>query len=333
MLKKTYQYLFMLAYRYYGPLRKRKASMMMKSKQSSGFNLPVDVGGISNRKLFQALERAGVQAGGTLFIRTSLSAASAFEGGVVGYLNALKEYLTPSGNLVMSSYTFSKSPLMTLADNPLFAPESSIDQLNLVSEFFRRQSDVYRSIHPTHSVSAWGKDAQWITKDHHTSSFCYAEVSPFAKLYALDANEVSIGVFPTSLSYHYIEQYLPVGQPGFRDLPCPVMCRIVVDGNERTMPFNVTDTFTSILRISETFEGTNAEPISYKISDNLDMYIHNLNKQLGALKDIVKEKGSIHYVTSPCKDLFLRKIIKPMVLNAVFNKKDGVLYPVKEPSK
>lgn len=330
MILTQYRNIARRAYERYTPIRERKARAHLNRKKD--YNLPYKSNSISISSLADDFKKAGLISTDTIFIRTSLAAASSFEGGCSSYIKALMDFFQ-DGNIVMSSYTFNKSPLMFLSENPLFDPAHSVDQLNLVSEFFRRNQNVYRSIHPTHSIVAWGKDAKWIVKDHHKSEFCYGPNSPFARLYDLNAKEISVGVFPTSLTYHYIEQFIPKDQPSFRDLPSPIMCRILLDGKECLMPFCATDTFASILRVSEVFEGTGAEPVHHKISEYLDFYTTNLTDQLTALKKIVKEKGSLHYITNRWKHFFKKNIIRPMVLKAFFNKKNGILYPAKEPSK
>jgi len=330
MLLTQYRNLASWAYDKYTPIRARKARVHLNLKKD--YNLPYKSNSISISNLTKDFKKAGLLPTDTIFVRTSLAAANAIEGGCSVYLKALMDFFH-DGNIVMSSYTFNKSPLMYLAENPVFDPAHSVDQLNLVSEFFRRNKNVHRSIHPTHSIVAWGKDAKWIVKDHHKSDFCYGPNSPFARLYDLNAKEISVGVYPTSLTYHYIEQFIPKDQPSFRDLPDPIMCRVMLEGKECLMPFCTTDSFTSILRISDKFDGTNAAPMHHSISENLDFYITDLTDQLAALKKIVKEKGTLHYITNHWKHSFKKRLLKPLVLAAFFNKKDGILYPVKEPSK
>lgn len=329
MLKKIYRKLVYAAYKKYAPIRERKVRKAMAFKRKLGANKTYPQSSATVEELHEELRRAGLKSGDTVFVRASLSAAMYIKGGVPAFLDGLKSYFS-EGNIMMSSYTFNKSPIMFLADNPLFDPETSRDQLNLVSEFFRCSEGVVRSIHPTHSVVAWGKDAHWLTKDHHKSSFCYAENSPFARLYELDAKELSFGVFPTSLSYHFIEQFVPQGQPTYRDFESPVMCRVMIDGQEQILPFKATNAFTAIMDRDDKIIGTDAEPEKHFLSNDLDYYIFYLNPQLSALKGIIKEYGSYHYVTSHLKNFILKYIARPLVLTAYYDKVDGCLHPVKK---
>ncbi|WP_320171761.1 AAC(3) family N-acetyltransferase [Maridesulfovibrio sp.] len=329
MLINLYRKIVFKAYDMYAPIRERKSRKIMALKKKLGFNRIYEQNLISIEELQSSLESSGLKSNDTVFIRASLSAAQSIKGGVPAFLDGLKSYFS-EGTIMMSSYTFDKSPIMYLATNPLFDPKTSLDRLNLVSEFFRRSPDVKRSIHPTHSVVVWGKDAHWFVKDHHKSSFCYDINSPFAKLYLRNAKELSFGVFPTSLSYHFIEQFVSQGYPTYRDFDTPVMCRVVVDGNEEILPFKVTDAFRAIHDRGDMIVGTDAEPQKHEISSHLDYYIFDLAPQLEALKEIIRNCGSYHYITNHFLDFVLKYIVEPLVLTAYYNKKNGKYYPVKE---
>lgn len=317
----------------YTPIRRKKARQAMEYKKAQGFNQEYAPGSIPVSEIPEKLEATGIRRDDTVFVRISLSAASAFEGGVTAFLKEIMDYLTPEGTLVMSSYTFDKSPILFLADSPLFDPEKSTDRLNLVSELFRRTPGVLRSIHPTHSVCAYGKNAQWIVADHHKSEFCYGPDSPFARLYDLNAKEISIGVYPTSLTLHYIEQFVPENVPGFQDLKTPILCRIVVDGKEVKKPFRDTDSFADYTANYQVFEGTDAQPEKHFFGKNLDFHILDLNRQIKAMRRLVEEKKYWHTEPSRLKNIILKYLIKPLVLLAFFDRRNGVLHPLQEDNR
>jgi len=327
MLLKLYRKLAHAAYQKYAPQRAAKAKKAIDYKKDHGFNDSYASGTLSVSALHEGFQNAGLLSTDTIFIRTSLAAANAFEGGVPAYLKALMEYFK-DGNIMMSSYTFNKSPVMYLADNPLFDPAKSMDQLNLVSEFFRRQPDTYRSIHPTHSVVAWGKDARWLTADHHKSSFCYAPDSPFARLFELGAKEISVGVYPTSITFHYVEQFMGAEVPCFQDMETPIISRVVVDGKEEQLPFRETDSFAVYDAFYDVFEGTPAEPIKHFFAGEVDFYTMDLCDRLQAMKDLAAAGKHWHTEPSKAKNFVLKNIVKPLVLAAFYEKKDGELHPV-----
>jgi aminoglycoside 3-N-acetyltransferase len=329
MLMNLYRKLVRHAYSKYTPIRRSNASKALEHKRSTGYNSKFKPSSVEPSELSKRFAAAGLKPNDTIFIRTSLEAANAFNGGAMSYLKELMNYFS-SGTIVMSSYTFNKTPLLVLAENPLFNPNTSTDQLNLVSELFRRTPGVVRSVHPTHSLCAYGKHADWLVADHHKSDFCYGPDSPFARLYELNAKEISVGVYPTSISFHYIEQFVPETVPGYHDLTTPVMCRILLDGKEEKMPFKVTDTFARYQANYKVFDGTDAKPVKYCFSGGLDFYTLELTRQLQTMKQLVAEGKYWHIEPSRFTNLIFKNIIKPLVTTAFFTRKNNILYPVKE---
>jgi|GEM_PF-4791297 len=313
----------------YSPLRKIRAKRRVSKKKSLGYNKNYAENSIPLSEIAIKLKQAGVSRSDTIFIRTSASAARAFEGGIQSFLNELIEYITPDGNLVMSSYTFDKSPLMYLADNPVFDHEYSFDRMSLVGEIFRRMPGVLRSVHPTHSLCAYGNDAEWIVSEHHKSENCYSRYSPFAKIYDLNGKDISIGVFPTTISIHYIEQFLPKNAPAFRDMMRPVMCRLNIDGEEFAQPFKVQDIFTRYSGEYSIFNGTNAEMKKHYFGKYLDFHVSDLQLQLAAMKKLAADGLYWNSVPSKLVNVCMQYIVKPLVLKAYFEEVDGVLIPVK----
>ena len=319
------KYAFRLYDTKYKNIRKKNVQKSLDVKKKLGFLKNYQNNTIPIQELENTFKQAGILPTDTVFLRISLAVANSFVGEVDGFLNFLKEYFK-DGNVVMSSYTFNKSPLMYLFENPIFNPNTSIDRLNLVSEMFRRDKEVYRSIHPTHSLIAYGKDAKYIVKDHEKSPFCYHKDSPFAKLYRLNAKEVSIGVYPTSLTYHYIEQFIDK-KFIFKDLEYPIMCRLKLNNSIIKKPFYVTDTFRDLNASYTVFKGSEAEAKKFLIQDTIDLHILDLNRQLKAMLELYEQKKYWEITNSKIKDFILQHIVKKIVLYTFFDLKDGILYP------
>ncbi|GAH51465.1 unnamed protein product, partial [marine sediment metagenome] len=71
------------------------------------------------------------------------------------------------------------------------------------------QNDIFRSIHPTHSISAKGKYAKKITETHHIGNKTYGENSPWAKIIELNGKFLGIGInLAWTTQYHYIEDIM-----------------------------------------------------------------------------------------------------------------------------
>lgn len=322
-----------LLYSMYSPIRRYRAQNVMRIKKSQGFNNEYTKNSIPISEIPNKLNDAGINRGDTVFMRCSTSAAQAFNGGPIAFLKELIKYLTPDGTLVMDAYTFDKSPIMYLAKNPVFDARKTIAKVSLISELFRRIPGVKRSIHPTHSLCAIGKNADWILSDHHTSSFCYDIDSPVARLINLKAKEVSIGVYPTSLIFHYIEQFCPEGAPIYSDLKTPLMCRVVIDEHEEIRPFKVTDHFAVYHGNYEVFKGTEAEPQRFFFGDYLDFYTCDLSDRNDAMKDLISQGRYWLYNKHKILNMFMKHVVKPIMIYAYFNEVDGKLYPIEKGKK
>lgn len=188
---------------------KREAEIVAKTKAP-----------ITKRILVRDLKRAGLMQGDTVIVHSSLSAIGWTIGGAVTVIEALMEVLTDEGTLVMPTQSTDngepsnwQNPAVpeawwqTIRDetppyNPITTPTRKMGR---IVETFWKYPEVYRSMHPQGSFGAWGKNAQYIVREHD-----YAEVfgdrSPLGKLYELGAKILLIGIgLESNTSLHYAE--------------------------------------------------------------------------------------------------------------------------------
>ena len=75
-----------------------------------------------------------------------------------------------------------------------------------VTEWFRRQPGVVRSLHPTHSVAAMGPIADELTRHHENASTPCGQETPYHRLLERDATILFFGApLDTNTSYHCCE--------------------------------------------------------------------------------------------------------------------------------
>jgi aminoglycoside N3'-acetyltransferase len=67
-----------------------------------------------------------------------------------------------------------------LDKNYIFDPRVTGTFLGAIPSTFLKFPGVYRSVHPTHSVSAVGKHAKYITESHHLAGSISGPDSPWA---------------------------------------------------------------------------------------------------------------------------------------------------------
>jgi len=132
------------------------------------------------------LTEYGVEKGDTLFIHSSYSSMGAVEGGPQAVIDAFVESAGPGGTIVMPAFTDNlKDP---------FDPDATKSDVGCITEIFRHQEGVLRSLHPTHSICAKGIHAEELTKGHELSDTACGLHTPFAALVRLDAKIILLGV-------------------------------------------------------------------------------------------------------------------------------------------
>ena len=320
--------IFHLYNKFYPRFREKKAKDKILYKKKLGFNKELNPKvKTSASEWKQLFLEANIKANDTVFLRTTFSCANAFEGGAIEFVDFLKDFFGKDGNIVLSAYTFDKSPLMYLSENPIFDVNKSPGRLSLFNEIFRTSDGVLRSIHPTHSLCAFGKNAEYIIADHEKNQFCYHDASPFAKLYEMDAKEISIGVRPASISFHYIEQFFTSYKYIYKELNYPIMCRIKIKNEVVYKKFQVIDPYRCLIDNYIVFEGTEVEPNKYSIGE-IDVFVLNFAKGLIGLKKLMKSNIYWYKLGPIWKDLFMRLIVKRIVLRVFFNNKKNILFPI-----
>lgn len=163
----------------------------MSREGQAGYAPPPGAARITQPEIVKGLARAGMRAGDTVLVHSSLSRFGYVEGGADAVIDALLETLSPDGTLLMSAITTSTQMVVRCieaadADTPLDGPP--LDVLNAptwagtIPETFRRRPGVVRSLHPTHSVTAIGPRAEEMLADHHHAPGPCGIETPFTRL-------------------------------------------------------------------------------------------------------------------------------------------------------
>ncbi|SIN64241.1 aminoglycoside 3-N-acetyltransferase [Acetomicrobium flavidum] len=114
-------------------------------------------------------------------------------------LNAFKEAVGSEGTIIMPTFTYS------FTKGETYCPETSPSTVGVLTEFFRKQSGVTRTIHPIFSAAVWGKEKAYFTEGLSKDSF--DDDSIFGKLRKKKGKLVFFGVdFHVMTFLHHIEQ-------------------------------------------------------------------------------------------------------------------------------
>ncbi|MCR5607479.1 MAG: AAC(3) family N-acetyltransferase [Lachnospiraceae bacterium] len=158
--------------------------------------------------ILDALLHVGVNKGQVIMVHTSLSSIGYVCGGAETLIEALIEAVGKEGTLMMPTQSWknldpetgvhwdvSEDCWQAIRDNwpPYDKNITPTNTMGAVAEMFRQWPGTIRSDHPARSVAAFGKYAQYLTKDHDLSNI-FGEGSPIGKLYELDAYVLLIGV-------------------------------------------------------------------------------------------------------------------------------------------
>jgi len=163
---------------------------------------------VVKRDIAGALEQVGVRPGQAVMVHTSLSSLGFVCGGPQVIIEALTEAVGENGTIMMPAQSWKnldpeagvhwqepKEWWQIIRDNwPAYDRDiTPTNTMGATAEMFRRWPGVLRSGHPARSVAAWGKYAEYLTKNHDLSNI-FGDGSPIGKLYELDGYVLLIGV-------------------------------------------------------------------------------------------------------------------------------------------
>ena len=155
-----------------------------------------------SRKISADAEKLGVRKGDTLLVHSSLRSlggATACEV-IYGLLNALGE----EGTLVLPALSY----MHCNPSNRVFDYNSTPSNVGYLPEYFRTSvSGVKRSLCPTHSCCAVGKNADYVVSGHILDSTPCGENSPFRRVFELGGKILFIGCgMNPNTSMHAVEE-------------------------------------------------------------------------------------------------------------------------------
>jgi aminoglycoside 3-N-acetyltransferase len=146
------------------------------------------------------------------------------EGGPQTVVRALMAAVTEAGTILVPTYT-SPQP------DGLFHHASTPSRTGLITETFRTMPGVVRSLHPTHSVSAWGRQAREFTDGHDRTSGLGVK-SPFHKAALAGGQVLMIGCSMTSCSLVHVSEAI---------VRTPYFGAVFYPGYERTLTMVLAD--------------------------------------------------------------------------------------------
>ena len=157
----------------------------------------------TKQELMAHLGALGIDPNGTLMVHLSYKAIGEVDGRGDAVLDALMAYMAP-GLLVLPSHTWANVNENNPVMDALYTP-SCVGRL---TEMFRKRPGVQRTLHPTHSLAAYGADAvKFVSGEERIGTPC-GEGGAYHKLWQRNAQILLIGVNFTRNTYiHGIEEW------------------------------------------------------------------------------------------------------------------------------
>lgn len=185
---------------------------------------------VSRAELAADLARMGIAQGDTLFIHSSLKSLGYIDGGATTVVQALQDAVGPQGTLVIPTYYMPGGSIRATCEMQDYVFDVRKDGTNMgrLPESFLACTGIHRSVHPTHSVSAWGRHAAYLTEAHHRAPSVFGEGSPWQRIVDVEHAKVlglGISMGPVTF-YHVLEDAMgaafpvPVWQDESYLLPC-----------------------------------------------------------------------------------------------------------------
>lgn len=157
----------------------------------------------TKESLLRDLTSLGIRRDGVLLVHSSMKAIGEVEGRADTVLDALME-LMKDGLLILPTHTWDR----VHSQSPVFDPQNTSSCVGILTELFRKRPGVVRSLHPTHSVAAYGKGAEaYIWGEENTRS-PGPRNGCWGRLYASHAQVLFLGCSLKRNTYlHSVEEW------------------------------------------------------------------------------------------------------------------------------
>jgi len=116
------------------------------------------------------LRELGVQPGDAVLTHSSFKSLGPGNGGPTEVVKAILDTVGPAGTALFPTHTWvDAGPDSPPAFDVLNTPSAKV---GVIPEAARLWPGAIRSLHPTHSVAAIGRDAKWFTEGHYAGGIC-----------------------------------------------------------------------------------------------------------------------------------------------------------------
>lgn len=158
---------------------------------------------MNKQQFMEQIEALGVRPGDTLMVHSSLRAVGPVEGGGDTVLDAFLDYLS-DGLLLLPTHTWG-----TIKGDPaVYDPSATPSCVGTLTNLARVRKNAVRSLHPTHSVAAFGKRAAEYAAGEEKADTPCPRWGCWGRLYDEKAKILFLGCPLTKNTYlHSVEEW------------------------------------------------------------------------------------------------------------------------------
>ena len=196
------------------------------------------IGNYNKQQLKDQLESMGLKGDETILIHSSMKAIGAVDGGADTVLDAWMEYFK-DGLLLLPTHTWKT----VNADNPVYNPYTTPSSVGLLTNMLIKRDGVIRSLHPTHSMSGYGKNAaEYLAGEEYNNTPC-TPGGCYDRLKEVGGKVLLVGVGHERNTYiHSVEEVLNVPNR-LSDMPMELVIELQEESNNsgKLPPYNRDD--------------------------------------------------------------------------------------------
>ena len=185
---------------------------------------------LTKTDIHKFLSESGIEPSDTVLVHTSFCSLGGVEGGCDGFIDAMCEYLT-DGLFLVPSHTWANVG----AESPVYDVRSTQPCIGALPSVAAFRADGVRSLHPTHSLVAFGsRAAEFVRGEERATSPCPVGFA-WSRLYDERAKILLIGVGLNRNTYiHAIDERIDLPDR----LADPVTLFVVdYEGNRHELSF------------------------------------------------------------------------------------------------
>ncbi|MBQ4323265.1 MAG: AAC(3) family N-acetyltransferase [Clostridia bacterium] len=159
---------------------------------------------LTREDIHQFLRHIGVRADSTVLVHTSMRSLGPVEGGCDGLIDDFTSYLT-DGLFLVPTHTWAN----VNRSNPLYDVKTTVPCIGALPTVAAFRKDGIRSLHPTHSVAAFGKKAKEFVVGEETSQTPCPKGGVWVRLCAENTVILLLGVGLNRNTYiHAVDEIL-----------------------------------------------------------------------------------------------------------------------------